>query len=74
MTRYITLRVDMSTGENIDATITEGLQQLSEKHKESMDLINVSSLHRPDGAAFAVIIAKGTGQVRAVKPKEKKSE
>jgi hypothetical protein len=74
MNRYITVRVDTLNEQAIDAAIAEGLQQLSDKHAEPMDLVNVAMLHRPhDGVVFVTVIAKGTGQ-KTAKPKKPKEQ
>lgn len=71
MTRHITITANAATPDGIDAAITDGLQQLSEKHKEHMELVNVATVHRPhDNVIFVTVIAKGAGQVKAVKPKK----
>jgi hypothetical protein len=71
MTRHITIIAYTATPDGIDTAITEGLQQLREKHKESMELVNAATMHRPhDNAIFVTVIARGTGQVKAVKPKK----
>jgi hypothetical protein len=73
MTRHITITANAATPDGIDAAIDAGLQRLSEKHEERMELINVATVHRPhDNTIFVTVIAKGMGQVRAAKPKEPK--